>query len=142
MMTANPRESSKQRTHLAYIELLGRPRSSRQSSRAIRGVSRHQPAVYPASKSRERLQDQIERRLSAISCPESGVRRGFTIWAAKNNTGRIIHGKPASAISGHPDIPCFLLLDDPANELFLSVGLGADRILAPLGGSSNRIVGN
>ena len=41
------------------------------------------------------------------------------------------HGKPASAISGHPDIPCFLLLDDPANELFLPVGLGADRILTP-----------
>ena len=26
--------------------------------------------------------------------------------------GGFIHGKPASAISGHPDIPCFLLLDD------------------------------
>jgi hypothetical protein len=34
-----------------------------------------------------------------------------------------------SAISGHPDIPCFLLLDDPANELLLSAGLGAHRIL-------------
>jgi hypothetical protein len=29
-----------------------------------------------------------------------------------------------------PDIPCLFLLDDPANELFfLSVGLGAHRIL-------------
>ncbi len=35
----------------------------------------------------------------------------------------------SSAISGDPDIPYFLLLDDPANELFLSVGLGAHRIL-------------
>ena len=40
-----------------------------------------------------------------------------------------MHGKPASAISGDPDIPCFLLLDDPANELFLSAGLGVHRIL-------------
>jgi hypothetical protein len=30
--------------------------------------------------------------------------------------------KPASAISGHPDIPCFLLLDNPVNELFLLFG--------------------
>ena len=49
--------------------------------------------------------------------------------AAKNDTGRIIYGKSASAISGDPDILCFLLLDDPTNELFLSAGLGADRIL-------------
>jgi hypothetical protein len=28
-----------------------------------------------------------------------------------------------------PEIPCFLLLDDPANELFLSAGLGAHRVL-------------
>jgi hypothetical protein len=49
--------------------------------------------------------------------------------AAKNSAGRIVHGNSASAISGHPDIPCVLLLDDPANELFLSAGLGADRIL-------------
>jgi hypothetical protein len=33
------------------------------------------------------------------------------------------------AISGRPDVRCFLLLDDPANELFLSAGLGTDRIL-------------
>jgi len=39
--------------------------------------------------------------------------------------------KLSSAISGRPDIPCFLLLDDPANELLLSVGLGADCILTP-----------
>ena len=38
-------------------------------------------------------------------------------------------GKTSSAISSDPDIPCFLLLDDPANELLLSVGLGAYRIL-------------
>jgi hypothetical protein len=49
--------------------------------------------------------------------------------AATNSTGRIIHGKPASAISGHPDIPCFLLLDDPANEQLPSIGLGAHRVL-------------
>jgi len=47
--------------------------------------------------------------------------------AAKNSTGRI-PGKPASAISGRPDIPCFLLLDDPANELLLPFGLGTNRI--------------
>ena len=41
-------------------------------------------------------------------------------------------GKTSSAIFGHPDIPCFLLLDDPANELFLSVGLGTDSILTPV----------
>ena len=42
--------------------------------------------------------------------------------------------KPASAISGHPDIPCFLLLDNPVNELFLPLWLEAYRILtlAPL----------
>jgi hypothetical protein len=34
-----------------------------------------------------------------------------------------IHGKTSSAISGHPDVPCFLLLDDPANELFLLLTL-------------------
>ena len=33
------------------------------------------------------------------------------------------------AISGHPNIPCFLLLDDRANELLLAVGLGAGRVL-------------
>jgi hypothetical protein len=32
--------------------------------------------------------------------------------------------------TSHPDIPCFLLLDDPADELLLSAGLGTDRILA------------
>jgi hypothetical protein len=56
--------------------------------------------------------------------------------AANNGTGRIIHGKPASAISADPDIPCFLLLDDPANELFLSLGLGADCILTAWGDST------
>ena len=50
-------------------------------------------------------------------------------YEATNSTGRIIYGKPASAISGHPDIPYFLPLDDPADELFLSAGLGAYRIL-------------
>jgi hypothetical protein len=40
----------------------------------------------------------------------------------------IIHGKTSSAISGHPDIPCFLLLDDPANELLLPAGLGTGRL--------------
>lgn len=43
--------------------------------------------------------------------------------------GGFIRGKTSSAISGHPDVPCFLLLDDLANELFLSLGLGANRIL-------------
>ena len=43
--------------------------------------------------------------------------------------GGFIRGKTFSAISGDPDIPYFLLLDDPVNELLLPVGLGADRIL-------------
>ena len=43
--------------------------------------------------------------------------------------GGSIRGKNSSAISGDPDIPCFLLLNDPVNELFLSAGLGAYRIL-------------
>jgi hypothetical protein len=43
--------------------------------------------------------------------------------------GAFIRDKTSSAISGYPDVPCFLLFDDPANELFLSAGLGADRIL-------------
>jgi hypothetical protein len=49
--------------------------------------------------------------------------------AAKNSTGRIIYGKTSSAISGHPDVPCFLLLDHSANELLLPVRLSAGRIL-------------
>jgi hypothetical protein len=55
---------------------------------------------------------------------------------ATNSTGRIHPWQNSSAISGHPDIPCFLLLDDPANELFLSAGLGAGRILTSIGGSA------
>jgi hypothetical protein len=39
------------------------------------------------------------------------------------------NGKPVSAMSGNPDIPCFLLLNDPANELLLPAGLGTNRIL-------------
>jgi hypothetical protein len=70
------------------------------------------------------------------------ARLAFGVDLQYEAPGGFIRGKTSSAISGHPDIPCFLLLDDPANELFLSVGLGADRILAPLGGSSNRVVGN
>ncbi len=50
--------------------------------------------------------------------------------APKNSTRRrFIRGETFSAISGDPDVPYFLLLDDHANELFLSVGLGASRIL-------------
>jgi hypothetical protein len=49
--------------------------------------------------------------------------------AAKNSTGRIIRGKTSSTNPGDRDIPYFLLLDDPANELFLSAGLGAYRVL-------------
>jgi hypothetical protein len=47
----------------------------------------------------------------------------------RTTPGGFIRGKTSSAISGRPDIPCFLLLDDPANELLLSIGLGAHRIL-------------
>ena len=56
--------------------------------------------------------------------------------AAANSTGRIIDDKATSAIAGRHDIPCFLLLDDPTNELFLSAELGTDCILAPIGRSS------
>ena len=37
-------------------------------------------------------------------------------------------GKPASVITNHSDVPCFLL-DDPANELLLPAGLGVGRVL-------------
>jgi hypothetical protein len=43
--------------------------------------------------------------------------------------GGFIYGKPSSAISGDADIPCCVLLDDPADELFLSAGLSTHRIL-------------
>jgi len=52
--------------------------------------------------------------------------------AATSRTGEeLVHGKPASAIFGDPDVPCLLLLNDPANEQLLPVGLGAYRILTP-----------
>ena len=57
---------------------------------------------------------------------ESGVWCGFAPTTAP---GGFIRGKTSSPISDHSDIPSFLLLDDPANELFLSVGLGVNRIL-------------
>jgi hypothetical protein len=40
-----------------------------------------------------------------------------------------ICGKTSSAIFGHLDVPFFLLLDDPPNELLPPAGLGAYRIL-------------
>jgi hypothetical protein len=52
------------------------------------------------------------------------VWRGFTIGAARTAPGGIIRGKTFSAISGRPDIPCFLLLGDPANELLLTRWIG------------------
>jgi len=58
--------------------------------------------------------------------------RGSGVWcgfAPTTAPGGFIRGKTSSPISDHPDIPSFLLLDDPANELFLSVGLGVNRIL-------------
>jgi hypothetical protein len=45
--------------------------------------------------------------------------------------GGFIRGKTSSAISGRPDIPYFLLLDNAADELLLSAELGAYRILTP-----------
>jgi hypothetical protein len=47
--------------------------------------------------------------------------------------GEIIYDKSASAISGDPYISCFLLLDDAADELRLSPGLGAGRVITRLG---------
>jgi hypothetical protein len=67
-----------------------------------------------------------------------GGRRIRGVWArlawicdigARTTPGGFICGKTSSAISRHRDIPRFLLLDDPANELFLPFGLGAYRIL-------------
>src|SRR4029453_14427692 len=43
-------------------------------------------------------------------------------------------GNSASVIFGDPDIPCFLLLDDPANELLLPAGLGTDCVLSRVNG--------
>jgi hypothetical protein len=57
--------------------------------------------------------------------------RMYDMTQRRTAPGGFIRGKTSSAISGHSDVPCFLLLDDPANELFLPVGLGADRILTP-----------
>jgi hypothetical protein len=62
--------------------------------------------------------------------------------AASNNTGRINPGKTSSAITGQPDIPCFLLLDDPADELLLSLGLGTHRINPRLADLLTRVMGN
>jgi hypothetical protein len=57
----------------------------------------------------------------------------LAIWGSDETApGGFIHGKPASALSGHPDISRFLLLDDPADELFLPAGLGTDHIQALL----------
>jgi hypothetical protein len=47
--------------------------------------------------------------------------------APTNSTRRFIHGKTYSAGS---DVPFLFLLDNPANELFLSDGLGAHRTLS------------
>jgi hypothetical protein len=59
---------------------------------------------------------------------------GFSIWGSEEQHREDL--SMAKLISGHPDIPYFLLLNDPANELLLPVGLGADRILTPIGGPS------
>ena len=58
----------------------------------------------------------------------------YYVEAPTNSTGRIIRGNNPSAISGCSDNPGFLLLDDLANELLLSAGLGTDRILTATGG--------
>jgi len=39
------------------------------------------------------------------------------------------NGKTTAVIPRHLDVSGFLLLDDPANELLLPAGLGADRVL-------------
>lgn len=49
--------------------------------------------------------------------------------AATKSTGGIIHGKTTLAISCYPDISCFLLLYDPANQLSVRAGLGTHSIL-------------
>jgi hypothetical protein len=42
--------------------------------------------------------------------------RGFAMWAAKEEKREDHPWQTRFAIFGHPDIPCFLLLDDPADE--------------------------
>ena len=91
--------------------------------------------------------DAIVRRLRAISRQNGSGNLAFDVVLRYGGQRRIAsvgtsNGKPASAISGHPDIPWFLLLDDPADELFLSAGLGAGRILISIGGAFNRGGGN
>jgi hypothetical protein len=51
--------------------------------------------------------------------------------ATKQHREESSNGTPAAAISGDADVPFSLLLDDRANELFLSSGVGIDRILTP-----------
>src|SRR5262245_29279132 len=89
---------------------------------------------YHHAKSCQDLLCDIERRFRAISRWEPDVWRGFAIRANDEQHRRDsfihgIHGKTASATFGDPDVSCFLLLDDPANELFLSVRLGTDCVL-------------
>jgi len=67
--------------------------------------------------------------LRAISCAECNVGVGYDTGQRRTAPGGFIRGQTPSAISSHPDIPCFLLLDDPANELSVCAKLGAERIL-------------
>jgi hypothetical protein len=62
---------------------------------------------------------ELNDNLSAFWRQESGVRSGFGLWeTATDASGRIIRGKTSLTNSGDPDIPCFLLLDDPATSYF------------------------
>jgi hypothetical protein len=65
---------------------------------------------------------------ATIMLGRAGVPCGFAICGDIGRT----HGNSASTIAGHCDVSFFLLLDDPAHQLFLSVGLDTDRILTAL----------
>ena len=59
---------------------------------------------------------------------ESAPWRDLRYEAPTNSNGIHPMGKPASVITNHSDVPCFLL-DDPANELLLPAASGVGRVL-------------
>src|SRR5262249_50676828 len=84
---------------------------------------------YHHAKSCQDLLCDIERRFRAIS---SSVAWRLA-WIRYMRHRRTASGGSSTAsllrLSRWPDISCFLLLDDPANELLLSVRLGTDCVL-------------
>jgi hypothetical protein len=103
----------------------------------------HDRRAFQATVYRSWLLDPNHHKTVRLNCSTHAERshvRTSGLWhparicdngPAANNTGRVIQGKTTSTIPGEPDIPCFLLVDDPANELLLPFGLGSHRILPP-----------